>query len=208
MKMIRKFTSLFTGYIRKKYSIRNIACGNKTVYLTFDDGPEPGITEFVLEELDKYNAKGTFFCCGNNISAHHSLYEQIVSKGHAIGSHTMTHLRGASSSCSVYCKEVEEFLNLYKTNLHRPPYESITICQLLRLKNKCRIILWDVDSKDWTGSDDVDCDVHGIVSIVKTGSIVLFHFCREHEKRTKYLLPKVLDALNNQGYKFEAINLS
>ena len=178
---------------------------SNSIYLTFDDGPEKGITEFVLKTLDDYHAKATFFCVGNNIIKNKDLFQEIKKKGHSFGCHTMSHMNGRETPILPYVKDAYHFHNKWRTNLFRPPYGSIGVCQSFLLRLKYRIILWDVDSTDWYNSDSNNFNINYIVSKIHPGSIILFHFCALHQHRTKKILPLVLEYRSNQGYKLEAI---
>ena len=184
------------------YSIR----GNNAIYLTFDDGPEPEITEYVLELLEKNHAKATFFCTGKNIQKYPLLFRKIVDDGHSIGSHTMTHLKGESTSLIKYYKEVEEFYRKYNTKFFRPPYGSLTLMQLILIRLLgVRIILWSHDSKDWCSNDDNLYDTSSILDGICGGSIILFHFSNENQQRTKLILPLLMKEIERRGFNFDKL---
>ena len=171
------------------------------VYLTFDDGPEPGITEFVLDELNKYGYKATFFCRGDNAQKYPELLQRIKEEGHTIGNHTYSHLHTFNSNAIDYYNDVEKANLLLGTSLFRPPYGSFTLSTFLRLKNKYRLFYWSLNSGD---SDMEKYDYNRRINVLKSrtqaGDIVLFHFCLMHEKETCELLPVYLKWLNDKLY--------
>lgn len=179
----------------------------KVIYLTFDDGPEPDITEFVLDQLKKYNAHATFFCCGCNIEKYPRLYDMLLKDDHKIASHTMNHIKGEEASLWMYLKEIKVFRQRYNTNLLRPPYGSLSRIQSLLLPLwGYKIILWSDDSTDWYHNENIDLeDIKLKLQVVSSGSIVLFHFCQKHEHRTRIILPQFLEKLSAEGYRFECI---
>jgi peptidoglycan/xylan/chitin deacetylase (PgdA/CDA1 family) len=207
MRFINRIKSKINRILISRYCYTRIPTNQNVVFLTFDDGPEPEITEYILNLLEQYNAKGTFFCCGSNAEKYPQLMEQIKNGGHSIGSHTYSHLKGSETKCIPYVKEVKLFLSKYDTNLHRPPYGSLTSTQILKLKGYCKLILWDVDSTDWLGEHVKDFDIKAVVNSITKGSIILFHFSKEHQYRTKHILPLVLSELSNSGYEFKPLLL-
>ena len=205
MRLFQRIKSHIHRLMLAKFCISHMPSTNKIVYLTFDDGPDPDITEKVLDILQKYDAYATFFCCGNNANKYPDLMTQILTRGHSIGSHTMSHLKGKETDCGVYVREVNTFLKKYNTKLHRPPFGSLTISQILRLRFKCKLILWNVDSKDWIGSKYKEFDKDLLLTSITPGSIMLFHFTQEHAFRTLMILPVVLEFLAKRGYQFKAL---
>lgn len=181
--------------------ISRITQTNKIVYLTFDDGPEPNITEFVLNELNKYGYKATFFCRGDNAQKYPKLLQRIKEDGHSIGNHTYNHLHAFNYSAIDYYNDVEKANILLKTSLFRPPYGSLTLFSYLRLKYKYKSFFWSLNSGD---SDMEKYDYNRSINILKSrtqaGDIVLFHFCLKHEKETRELLPVYIEWLNDNLY--------
>lgn len=181
---------------------------SKSVYLTFDDGPEPGITEFVLDNLKNYHIKATFFCLGDNIERNRDLFDQIVREGHSIGSHTISHLKGDEVSIKAYCNEVKSFIEKYHYKLFRPPHGVLTLIQLIKvsfLVGKSHIIMWTVDSTDWYHKPASDFDLISITNRIKPGSIILLHCCKKHEERTRIILPLLLEDLSNKNFTFDKL---
>jgi peptidoglycan/xylan/chitin deacetylase (PgdA/CDA1 family) len=180
----------------------------KIIYLTFDDGPIPEVTPWVLDRLNEYNASATFFCIGKNARNNPSIMDRLKNSHHTIGNHTMNHVNGWKTKNEKYFSDVEECSKYVKSDLFRPPYGKISLLQINHLKNKFRIIMWDVLSKDY----DVLLSGEECFQMVKrkttNGSIIVFHDSLKAEKRLKYALPKVLEYFSKEGYKFLAIPTS
>lgn len=170
------------------------------VYLTFDDGPEPGITEFVLDELKKHNAKAMFFCKGENCMKYPELYKRIAEEGHTIANHTYSHINGWETDDVEYFNDVEKCEQITKTHLFRPPWGKLTLKQYKELSKKYRIVLWDIVSGD-TALDEFNFEEQMQILKANTakGKIVLFHFCSRHENETKALLPAYLHFLSGMN---------
>ena len=199
-KIVNKIIRLFiTNSIENSQSI---------VYLTFDDGPESGICEFVLNELKKYNFKATFFCRGDNAEQNHLLLDRIISEGHAVGNHTYSHLHSYNCTSREYYNDVEKADRVLNTFLFRPPHGSLTLVSYLKLRKKYKSYFWSLNSGD---SDmehyDFNRSICRLKSNTKPGDIVLFHFCKRHEKETRELLPVYLAWLNDNGYSSKAITI-
>lgn len=197
---------LIINKILHLFELRKIKTKEKTIFLTFDDGPEPGITEFVLDELRKYNAKATFFCRGDNAEKYPNLLESIKVDGHSLGNHTYSHLNSFQTSTNDYISNVEKANIIIKSELFRPPWGCISLPTYLKLIKKYRIIYWSLSS----GDTDLDKfnevkSLNNLKFKTSKGKIILFHFCTRHEKETRKLLPKYLDWLYEQGYKCETI---
>jgi peptidoglycan/xylan/chitin deacetylase (PgdA/CDA1 family) len=188
----------------------NIPNDEQKVFLTFDDGPTPEITEWVLEQLKKYNAKATFFCIGNNIEKYPEIFQKTIAEGHAIGNHTFDHLNGWKTSTEEYIENAK----LYETqnpklvtrNLFRPPYGKIKHSQskILR-KLGYKIIMWDVLSRDYDQSISATQCLENVLSNIETGSIIVFHDSVKAEHNLKYVLPKTLEFLKEKGFVCDKI---
>ncbi len=174
------------------------------IYLTFDDGPEPGITEFVLDELAKYNAKATFFCCGKNMVKKRLLLDRIAAEGHVIANHTFSHINGLNTPIDEYVADVKRVDTVQPTTLFRPPWGQMNFREYIKLRDK-KIVLWDVESGDVINKYNKDSIIEKWKKTVKPGSIVLFHFSEEHAERTKDLLPTFLTMFDKMGYSFKSI---
>lgn len=195
------FFRLNINRILHLFELRTIRNKNRSLFLTFDDGPEPGITEFILNELDKYGFHATFFCRGDNAEKYPELLQLISNKGHSIGNHTYNHINSFYTPNDDYVKDVERADNILHTKLFRPPWGSITLSSFLRLKKKYLIVYWSLISGD-TKKDGFVKEIllDRLKTNTKSGDVVLFHFCQEHETRTKQLLPEYLSWLSNQDY--------
>lgn len=181
------------------------------VFLTFDDGPIPEVTEFVLSELEKYQAKATFFCIGDNISKHPDIFQKVIAGGHAIGNHTFNHLKGWETETDTYvnnvnlCKlQLEQ--HQIKTNLLRPPYGKIKRSQAKTLQSLgYKVIMWDVISADFDATVTPEECLKNVLSNVNSGSIIVFHDSVKAFPNMKYALPETLKFLSEKGFKCEIL---
>lgn len=190
-----------------------LPAAEKKLYLTFDDGPVPGPTEFVLDELARVGAKATFFCIGDNVRKHPAVYERVLAEGHAVGNHTFNHLSGWKTATPDYINNVrlcDEVLQgavqgmPKKATLFRPPYGRITRKQISALASY-RIVMWDVLTNDYAQSlQPSDC-LRGSIAASRHGSIVVFHDSLKAEKNLRYVLPRYLDHFNAHGFTFHSL---
>lgn len=191
--------------------IWNIKSTEKVIYLTFDDGPTPEITEWTLNILDEYNAKATFFCIGNNIEKYPEIFKSIIKKEHAIGNHTHNHLKGWLTSTKNYLsntkKAQEEIDKYYKNNfLFRPPYGRIKPKQSKNLtKLGYRIIMWNILSKDWDKNIKKENCLENVINKTSSGDIVVFHDSIKASRNMQYTLPRMLKYFTDKGYEFKRI---
>lgn len=176
------------------------------LYLTFDDGPTPGVTDWVLAELDKYQAKATFFCVGKNVAAHPDLFAQLTQHGHTVGNHTYNHQNGWNTTDEHYWKEVEACATQVESRLFRPPYGRISLSQISMLKPHYRIVMWDVLAQDYDPAVAANQCVANVTRHVGNGSIIVFHDSLKAEERLRYALPKVLAELSEKGFIFDSLN--
>ncbi|MDP2540209.1 polysaccharide deacetylase family protein [Tenacibaculum discolor] len=181
----------------------------KEIYLTFDDGPIPQVTEFVLDQLHNFNAKATFFCIGDNIRKHPAVFSRIVNEGHSVGNHTFNHLNGWKSSNTAYIENIskcESLLPDQKTKLFRPPYGKIKRKQAKQLlASDYKIIMWDVLSADFNSSITKEKCLQNVLENAQNGSIIVFHDSIKASDKLYYALPKVLKEFSQRGYDFKAI---
>jgi peptidoglycan/xylan/chitin deacetylase (PgdA/CDA1 family) len=195
------------SFLKKIYpkAVWKINTLEKIIYLTFDDGPIPDLTEWVLDELNKYNAKATFFCVGANILKHKTIFNRIKNEGHQVANHTMFHSKGFKKTVKEYLIEANECKQLITTNLFRPPYGQLKRRQYKALvTNKFKIIFWDVISYDYEKISEEQC-LKNVIKNTKNGSIVLFHDNLKAEKNLKYALPLFLKHFANLNYQFKII---
>jgi peptidoglycan/xylan/chitin deacetylase (PgdA/CDA1 family) len=226
MKLYLTKTPRIIQQIFKNYTWR-FSSDKKEIFLTFDDGPTPEITEFVLSKLKKHNAKATFFCIGKNIQSHPEIFKKIIAKKHVVGNHTQNHLNGwkhkktnylenvvscenviSSTSTSLSTGSVEKSANSKTQNskLFRPPYGKIKKLQGKEiLKKGYTIIMWDVLSADFDTSISKEKCLENVLKNTTNGSIVVFHDSKKAADKLTYVLPKVLEYFSEKGFVFKAI---
>ncbi|MFI5450766.1 polysaccharide deacetylase family protein [Pedobacter sp. UC225_61] len=196
----------------------NKSRSEKIVYLTFDDGPIPNVTDFVLNTLKSFGIKATFFCIGDNISKHPSVFERIKNEGHAIGNHTFNHLKGWKTDDETYIQNILKCQQLTQTNLFRPPYGRVKKSQISKLKSvfsshflvlkaqtekrQLQIVMWDVLSGDFDLKLSPEKCYQNVIKNTQNGSIIVFHDSLKAFDRLHHTLPKVLKYLSEKGYQF------
>lgn len=200
-----------TPWLLKKFYPQlhwNLDRSQPIIYLTFDDGPIPIVTPFVLSTLKQFNAKATFFCIGDNVQKHPDIYQQLIADGHTIGNHTFNHLKGWKTEDEVYVDNFLKADELLKTSLFRPPYGRIRrsqIQQLKALKPNLQIIMWDVLSGDFDMTlTPADC-LKGVLKHTSNGAIVVFHDSLKAFDRLEYVLPRAIEVWSKAGYRFEVL---
>jgi len=177
----------------------------KEVFLTFDDGPIPEVTPWVLEQLEQYNAKATFFMVGDNVKKHTGLKERVLAEGHSIGNHTQHHIKGWKTNAYSYAKNTLLAANHIESPLFRPPYGKLTRTQSKAIRSRFTIIMWDVLSADFDQKISGQTVVDNVLNNVRAGSVVVLHDSLKAEKHLRYALPIILGELSNAGYKFRVI---
>lgn len=178
------------------------------VYLTFDDGPIPEVTPWVLEQLKAHKAQATFFCIGENIDKHPEVFAQVLKEGHAVGNHTYHHLKGTQTDTATYLKDAEKVAHIqpFESQLFRPPYGKITRAQAKGINTMgYQIVMWDVLSYDWDKNISEEQCLQNVLKHIKPGSVVVFHDSLKAERNMKYALPKVLDYIDRKGWKAKKI---
>ena len=178
----------------------------KVLYLTFDDGPIPAVTPWVLEQLEAFQAKATFFCVGDNIRKHPEVFNQVVEKGHAVGNHTFNHLNGWQTENISYFHNVRHCANMVHSVLFRPPYGRLKPKQAQFLQRHYRIVMWDVLSGDFDPKLSEEQCLANVVNNAEEGSIVVFHDSLKAEDKLRNVLPKVLEYFTERGYVFGKLN--
>jgi peptidoglycan-N-acetylglucosamine deacetylase len=187
----------------------------KTLYLTFDDGPVPGPTEFVVDALKRAGIKATFFCIGDNIRKNPEIFRSVLGNGHAIGNHTFNHLNGWKTSANDYEKNVSSCANeidahagagySFRNPLFRPPFGRISRNQIKRLIPHYRVIMWDVLSVDYNHGLSAEKCLKNTIAAARAGSIVVFHDSYKAEKNLTHVLPRFVDHCLEQGFGFDSI---
>lgn len=205
---------LFPDFVWDKYKEKP---ASPTLYLTFDDGPIPEVTEFVIDTLEQYQAKATFFCVGDNVSKHPEIFRLILEKGHRVANHTYNHLNGWKNTTEDYlentlkCSQVlsgqSKDFSVFneKKDLFRPPYGRITSGQYRVLKDQFQLIMWDVLTNDYDSSLEKESCLKNSVKVSKSGSIVVFHDSLKAEKNVRYVLPRYLGHFAALGFNFEKL---
>jgi peptidoglycan/xylan/chitin deacetylase (PgdA/CDA1 family) len=174
----------------------------KVVYLTFDDGPIPEITSWVLDLLNKYDVKATFFMVGENVCKYPEIHQMVIDCGHRIGNHTYNHIRGSGYVSKNYLANVEKANKLLKTDLFRPPYGLMRRVQYLMLKSHYKIVMWDLVTRDYSNKLYPQQVLQNVKKYVRNGSIITFHDSLKAEKNMKYALPCSIEWIKEQGYEF------
>ncbi len=179
----------------------------KEIFLTFDDGPTPEVTEFVLDELKKYDAKATFFCIGKNVKCHHHIYERICEEGHTVGNHTFNHLNGFFTKNSEYIENIQQASAHIHSDLFRPPYGRLKSSQgKILTKQGYKIIMWSVLSGDFDHKVTPEKCLENVIQNTKEGSIVVMHDSIKAKEKIYYSLPKILSYFKEKGFAFSAIS--
>lgn len=209
------YLSKIPGVVKKLYPdcIWNLPKNDPVIYLTFDDGPHPLATPFVLDLLRQFNASATFFCIGKNVAEHPDLYKRIIVEGHRTGNHTYNHLDGWKTPNKEYVRNVAQAARYIDSSLFRPPYGKISRFQIRLLtaienaKQKAiyKIVMWDVISGDFDLSISAEKCKDNVIRNAGPGSIVVFHDSEKAFSRMEKALPEVLKFFTNRGFRFESL---
>lgn len=195
-------------FIQRLYPERIWAFSHEkaSVFLTFDDGPIPEVTPWVLDELKKHNAKATFFSIGENVKKHPEIFERILSEGHSVGNHTFNHLKGSKTETSKYIENTLLAEKLIHSKLFRPPYGKITSKQakILQIKG-FKIVMWDVISYDYDSTVSEEKCLENVLKNIQPGSVIVFHDSLKAENNLRYVLPKVLEIIVKKGWLCNSI---
>lgn len=179
----------------------------KSVYLTFDDGPIPDVTPWVLDLLDKYNIKATFFCVGENVMRNPDIFEEVKRRGHSVGNHTYNHLQGSKVTTRSYLRNVMEADKLIQSTLFRPPHGLIRWKQAKCLRDHFLIVMYDLITRDYSKKLNGEQVFKNVKRFARKGSIIVFHDSLKAEKNMKYALPRAIEWLLEEGYTFEKIEM-
>lgn len=178
---------------------------DKSIYLTFDDGPDLQVTPWVLDMLKENNVKATFFCVGENVQKNPEIYQRILNEGHAVGNHSMNHLKGIKSSVKEYQQSVEEAKKYIDSQLFRPPYGRISIRQTHKIKRNYRIVMWSWLSYDFDRTIPVEQILLRAKKQLRSGDIVVLHDNPKSFDRLKKLLPEIIKIIQEKELAFKAI---
>lgn len=173
----------------------------KVAYLTFDDGPIPEVTPWVLDTLDRYGVKATFFFVGDNVRKYHGLYEEVKRRGHSYGNHTMHHLQGFKTTRLRYMRDITEADNLIDSPLFRPPHGLIRWSQAKAIKNHYNVVMYDLVTRDYSKNLTPQEVFHNVRRYARNGSIIVFHDSLKAERNMKQVLPRAIEWLKNEGYE-------
>ncbi|MCF8307989.1 MAG: polysaccharide deacetylase family protein [Bacteroidales bacterium] len=187
--------------------IWEIPTSRDEIFLTFDDGPTPGVTEKTLDILDRFNAKATFFMVGEKASRYPELVDEIIKRGHKTGNHTYHHLKGWSTEDDAYFEDIAKTDTLLHTKLFRPPHGKIRRSQIAFLIKKYHIVMWTVLSADFDSSISPEHCLHNVIHNTGKGSIIIFHDSPKASERMLYALPKTLEHFQAKGYAFKSLEL-
>lgn len=183
----------------------SIPTNEQVLYLTFDDGPIPEITPWVLDTLRQFGAKATFFCVGDNVVKHPAIFQQILDEGHSVGNHTFNHLNGWQTDHVVYLHNVRRCARVVNSHLFRPPYGRLMPKQRAFLERHFRIIMWDVLSGDYDADISPEQCLQNVLDNAQPGSIVLMHDSLKAGRNVRFALPRVLAYFAGEGYRFEKL---
>jgi peptidoglycan-N-acetylglucosamine deacetylase len=201
--LIEQLPTFFRGVYRRVTWRKDP--GQKNIYLTFDDGPIPEVTPWVLDILDQFNIKATFFCVGENVFKYPEVYQEILKRGHRTGNHTYNHLRGFFTQTKRYLENAKKAAEIIDSDLFRPPHGELRRKQYLALRKHYKIVQWDVITRDYNPDITGDQVFDIVKKYARNGSIVVFHDSLKSEKHIRYVLPKAIAFLLQEGYSFEKL---
>ena len=188
-----------------KQLIWSLPAGEGKVYLTFDDGPDPEVTPWVMEVLGEKGIKASFFCVGANIERYPSVFEQLKEQGHLVANHSYNHEKGWRTDASAYVKSVDQCERLIGNRIFRPPYGKITSTQIKLLKQRYTIVMWSLLSMDYDQKKDPNRLLSSLSKKVKAGDIIVFHDSQKAKKNLQKILPQFIDVAHSKGLKFELL---
>ncbi|TAE12411.1 MAG: polysaccharide deacetylase family protein [Bacteroidetes bacterium] len=201
------YTPRWLHYLQPDYVWRRQDAPPRTLFLTFDDGPIPEVTPFVLDTLAQYNAKATFFCVGDNVRKHPDILQQVLAQGHSIGNHTYNHLNGWKTDNETYLANVESCTACLPegTTMFRPPYGKLKRSQRNALKGKYKLIMWNLLTYDFDNTFPPAHCLYQTKRYTKEGAIIVFHDSLKAERNLRYVLPLYLEWATHNGYTFEKL---
>jgi len=199
---------------RPPFLLRILTLGNvcwgipvkeKCIYLTFDDGPIPEVTPWVLEKLSSFEAHATFFCVGENVKKHSDIYKQLLEAGHHTGNHSFHHIKAWNTKKEFYLNDVDQAHEVIDSRLFRPPHGQLTIPLIRALRKNFSIVMWSLLSYDFDQSVTQEKCLEILLKHTKAGDIVVFHDSLKAESRLKYALPKFLNHFHSKGFVFRSL---
>jgi peptidoglycan-N-acetylglucosamine deacetylase len=195
------------GFIRELFpsAIWRLSPEHPEVYLTFDDGPVPEATPWILELLEKENCRATFFCVGENAVRHNTVFNQILNSGNVAGNHTYNHLQGCKTANSIYFNNITRASETIESSLFRPPHGIMSLSQYRWVAARYKIIFWDVVSRDYHPDVNPAMIVRNIQDYVRNGSVITFHDSVKTIEKLKIALPLVIKMLKDKGFRMVAI---
>jgi len=199
-------TGIFT-YVLPASLLWQVKTDEKTVYLTFDDGPIPELTDEILGILERYNAKATFFCVGENVKRYPEIYDRILGNGHATGNHTHHHLKGWSVNCAEYMNDIQEAGRHIDSVLFRPPYGLMTYKQAKNLSKEYKVVMWSVLTRDFDAAVGNEECLQIALEGLKPGAIIVFHDNLKAREKVRYALPLLLEQMEKEGYRSDKLEL-
>ena len=195
-------------FIRRLYprACWRMNASEKSVYLTFDDGPIPEVTPWVLDVLDKYRVKATFFMVGDNVRKHPDEYKMVVERGHRIGNHSFNHLKGFKETTKHYLNNIDKADTYLSSNLYRPPHGFMRLKQYRALNKRYRIIMWDLVTRDYNSKLTGEEVLNKVKRYARPGSIITFHDSLRSVNNLHYALPRAIEWLLAEGYEFKVFD--
>lgn len=182
-----------------------IPTDEKCVYLTFDDGPIPQVTPWVLDTLAGYGVKATFFCTGDNAARNKDIFDSIIAQGHRVGNHTMNHIQGIKVDTPRYLANIERADEHIHSPLFRPPHGFMRPSQFAAIKDKYTTVMWDVVTRDYSRKLNGEQVLNNVKRYVRNGSIIVFHDSIKAEKNMRYAMPRAIEWLLENGYSFRTL---
>jgi len=199
MKVFRIPLLLSSVWRRRVWRINTV---RDTVYLTFDDGPIPEVTPWVLDQLLENDIKATFFCVGENVRKYPEIYQRIIAEGHKVGNHSMHHEKGISTSHADYLASVDKASEYITSDLFRPPYGRMTIAQSRSLRKRFRIIMWSWLSYDFDPAVPVEIILEKAKKEIRSGDVIVLHDNSKSFERLQQILPELITVIKQKGLSF------
>ena len=199
------FIEQVPGFVRNLFpkALWRMNPDEKAVYLTFDDGPIPVVTPWVVDLLGHYGIKATFFMVGDNVRKHPQEYRQVIEAGHRVGNHTFNHLKGLFTDTREYVENVEKADALIHSNLFRPPHGMLRRSQYKELSKRYQFVMWDLVTRDYSKRLQAEDILANVKKYARNGSIITFHDSLRSEEKLRYALPRAIEWLLEQGYEFK-----